>query len=179
MSRAQAFNAAPMRPLVGVTLRPVDPVPTGRRRPHRGRAVARFLCRGPARMPSQRTRIMVTLGIVAGAALVMVTGLIHLHLWSVGYRNIATIGWLFLAQSIAAMVLALLVVATRRLGATLLGAGFQVATAGGLLLSATVGLFGFHDGLDAPWAGTSLIVEGVGAGVLLMAATALAWRHRE
>jgi hypothetical protein len=35
-------------------------------------------------------------------------------------------------------------------------------TAAGLILSATVGVFHFHDGLDAPYAGLSLAVQGAG-----------------
>ncbi len=115
-------------------------------------------------------RVTLTMAMVAGAASLFATGLIHVHLWSDGYKNIATIGPLFLTQSVVAMVLAVVVAVTRRLGAVVVGAAFQMATLGGLLLSANVGLFGFHDGLDAPWAGTSLLVEGVGAAVLSAAA---------
>lgn len=42
------------------------------------------------------------------------------------------------------------------------GALYMAASAGGLILSATVGFIGIHDGLGVPWATTSLVVELVG-----------------
>ena len=105
-------------------------------------------------------------------------GAIHLHLWASGYRNIPTIGPLFLAQTIAAALVAVVLAATRRLVTAVLGALFLVATAGGLFVSATVGLFGFRDGLDAPWAGASLVIEGAGIAVLTVTSVALAWSAR-
>jgi hypothetical protein len=145
----------------------------------RRRTVTRFLTRGPSAMPRRSARVAVTAAMVAGAALVVATALIHLHLWAAGYRHIPTIGPLFLAQSIAGAVVAIGIAATRRLASALVGAAFQLATAGGLLLSATVGIFGFHDGLDAPWASASLVVEGAGAAVLLATATILAVVRRD
>jgi hypothetical protein len=42
----------------------------------------------------------------------------------------------------------------------------MAASAGGLLLSATVGFLGIHDGLGVPWAATSLTVELIGVVLL-------------
>jgi hypothetical protein len=116
---------------------------------------------------------MVTTGLMlAGAVLLAWSAAIHLHLWMGGYRHIPTIGPLFLFQSIAGFAIAVVVAGTRRVVPALVGAAFLASSVGGLLLSAWVGLFGFHDGLDAPFAGMSLVVEGVGA-VLLVTAGAL------
>ncbi len=52
-------------------------------------------------------------------------------------------------------------------------AGFLIATTGGLLWSVSFGLFGFKDTLAAPYAGLSLVVEGVGAVVLAVVGTVL------
>jgi hypothetical protein len=116
---------------------------------------------------------VITLGVVVGAALVATTGAIHLHLWATGYRDIATIGPLFLFQGVAGAVLAVVLVASRRLLMVVAAAGFLVATIGGLLLSVYVGLFGFQDTLAAPFAGLSLAVESAGTVVLAAVAIAL------
>jgi hypothetical protein len=52
----------------------------------------------------------------------------------------------------------------------------MAASAAGLLLSATVGFLGIHDGLGVPWAATSLTVELAGM-VLLGSASAVATRR--
>jgi hypothetical protein len=106
---------------------------------------------------------------LAGAALLVVSSVIHLHLWSTGYRHIPTIGPLFLLQGIAGIVLALLVAASRRGWAALVGAGFAASTIGGLVLSVEVGLFGFMDSLHAPDAILSLMVESAALVVLAAA----------
>jgi len=82
---------------------------------------------------------------VVGAGLLAATGAIHLDLYLTGYRNIPTIGWLFLLQVIAAFGLALLVLVRGGRLAAALGAGFAVATLGGYLLSIWFGLFGFRE----------------------------------
>ena len=105
-----------------------------------------------------------------GAILLVLSALIHLHLWSTGYRHIPTIGPLFLLQGVVALGLALLVVAARRAWAALAGAVFAASTIGGLLLSVEVGLFGFKDSLSAPYATSSLLVESVAVVVLATAA---------
>jgi hypothetical protein len=117
--------------------------------------------------------VAVTLAVAVGAALVATTGAIHLHLWASGYRTIPTIGPLFLFQGIAGVVIAVALVAWRRLVVVVAAAGFMIATIGGLLLSVYVGLFGFTDTLSAPFAGLSLAVESAGAVVLAVAAGAL------
>ncbi len=82
---------------------------------------------------------------IAGAALLVASGAIHLDLYLTGYRTIPTIGWLFLLQVIAAFALAIAIVATGSRLAAAAGAGFALATLGGYLLSLRVGLFGFTE----------------------------------
>ncbi len=69
--------------------------------------------------------------------------MIHLQLWSDGYRDISVIGPLFLIQGIASIALALVLVVFRRLVLLAAGAVLLAATAVGLLLSAGIGLFGY------------------------------------
>jgi predicted lipoprotein with Yx(FWY)xxD motif len=82
---------------------------------------------------------------IAGAALLVASGAIHLDLYLTGYRTIPTIGPLFLLQVIAAFVLAAAIAATGSWLAAAAGAGFAVSTLGGYLLSLWVGLFGFTE----------------------------------
>ena len=82
---------------------------------------------------------------LAGAALLVATGAIHLDLYLTGYRHIPTIGWLFLLQVIAAFLLAAAVIAVRSPLAAAAGAGFAVSTLAGYLLSLWFGLFGFTE----------------------------------
>jgi predicted lipoprotein with Yx(FWY)xxD motif len=82
---------------------------------------------------------------IAGAALLIASGAIHLDLYLTGYRTIPTIGWLFLLQVIAAFVLALTIPVIRHPLAYAAGAAFAIGTLGGYLLSLKVGLFGFTE----------------------------------
>jgi predicted lipoprotein with Yx(FWY)xxD motif len=82
---------------------------------------------------------------IAGAALLVASGAIHLDLYLTGYRTIPTIGWLFLLQVIAAFALAAAILVTGNWLAEAAGAGFALSTLGGYLLSLWVGLFGFTE----------------------------------
>jgi len=82
---------------------------------------------------------------IVGAGLLAATAAIHLDLYLTGYRNIPTIGWLFLLQVIAGFALAAAVLATGNQIVAALGAGFAVATLGGYLLSIWFGLFDFKE----------------------------------
>jgi hypothetical protein len=92
-----------------------------------------------------------------------------------------TIGALFLAQGIAAIVIGLATAATRRLIMVLAAAGTLAATAAGLVITIEYGLFGFRESWGAPYARTALYEEIAGAVLLLIAAWALArprWPRR-
>ena len=82
---------------------------------------------------------------IAGAALLIASGAIHLDLYLTGYSSIPTIGWLFLLQVISAFALAIAIPATGLRLAYAAGAAFAIATLGGYLLSLKIGLFGFTE----------------------------------
>jgi hypothetical protein len=103
--------------------------------------------------------VLATTAIVAGAGLVVATAVIHLHLWLTGYRHVPRLGPLFLAQAVAGLVLAPILAVGRQLGLVIGAAIYMAASALGLILSATVGFLGIHDGLGAPWATPALAVE--------------------
>jgi hypothetical protein len=76
------------------------------------------------------------------------------------------IGPAFFFQFTSGFVLALLLLASRRLLLVIGGAAFTGGSAVALILSATVGFLGLHDGLDVPWASWSLASELAGFVVL-------------
>jgi hypothetical protein len=120
--------------------------------------------------------VPISLLFFAGALLVALSALIHLHLWSTGYRQIHIIGPLFLLQAIAGLVVAAAVAASRHYLMALAGALFVAGTIAGLVISVEVGLFGFRDSFSAPYAINSVIVEALA--VVVLASAALAGRHR-
>ncbi|MBV8236889.1 MAG: hypothetical protein JO075_14425 [Acidimicrobiia bacterium] len=115
---------------------------------------------------------MAGIAVLGGAALTIASAAIHLHLWFDGYRHIADIGRLFIAQVIAGVAVAAVALAVRRRVTAVLGALYLAATSAGLLLSATVGVLHFHDGLDAPYAGLSLAIQGAGIALFTLAVAA-------
>ena len=133
-----------------------------------------FLLRRPAALKSPIARGMVLVLGGIGAGFLVWSAVIHLELWSDGYRDISVIGPLFLAQGIGCIILALAIVALRWLALLAAGAVTGVATAVGLLLSVHVGLFGFTESLSVPYATLSLAVEFTAAFVLLVAVVLLA-----
>lgn len=113
----------------------------------------------------------VTLAVrIVGAALLVTMGAIHLKLWFDGYRSVPWIGPLFLVNAVlgALAALAVLLTPTRWFGWISLLAGLlMLGTLGGLLLSLTVGLFGFYESMSAPLVVPTIAVESAGAVVLV------------
>ena len=112
---------------------------------------------------------------ILGAALLAGTGWIHQHLWAAGYDTIAWIGPLFLLDAIGGFVLAAAVLlAPRRLlvWPAAAGALLEIGTLGGLVLSSTIGLFGFVESTAAELYWQSVAVEIAGF-VVLVALAAL------
>jgi hypothetical protein len=155
--------------MTGVAGRAGNSAPLGASR-HRRSVV---LTRGVPRNWPLWARAATGAAILVGAAMVATSALIHLHLWFAGYRNIHLIGPLFLAQSVAGIGLAVVLVAYRRLVVIAAGVAYLGGSAVALLISATVGFLGLHDGLGVPWAATSLATELVGLLALLCAGVAL------
>ena len=118
---------------------------------------------------------------VVGAAMLVATGWIHLDLWLDGYRAVPWIGPLFLANVVLAglAAVAMLVTPTRWLPWVALPAGLlELGTLGALVLSLTVGLFGFVESLRATLVVPTILVESVGFLVLAGYAVAVLSRQR-
>jgi hypothetical protein len=129
-----------------------------------------LLAAGPGR--SRRPLdLAATVAFAAGGVLLIWSAYIHFHLWAEpnGYRTIATIGPLFLVQSVAGLVIGVGVVVVRRLWAAIIGIGFALVTIAGFLVTVANGLFGFKDSWLAPFATQAFIVEVVAAAVLAAA----------
>ena len=106
---------------------------------------------------------------VLGAVLLAGTAAIHLRLWAQGYDSIAWIGPLFLVNAVSGFALCVAVLGTpRRLlfWPAAAGALLELGTLGALILSSTVGLFGFVESTAASLYWPSVVVEAVGAVVL-------------
>lgn len=134
----------------------------------------RFLIRRPRTLESRIARWTVLTLAGIGAGFLVWSGVIHLDLWADGYKDISVIGPLFLVQGIASIVLAVAIAAFRWLVLLAAGAVAGLATAVGLLLTASVGLFGYTESLTVPYAVLSLAVEFTAAFVLLASVVLLA-----
>lgn len=137
------------------------------------RRVARLTVKAPATLALPAARWAVNIAAVAGAALLVWSGVIHLQLWGDGYRDISVIGPLFLVQGVGSIVIAAALAVFRRLALIAAGAVTLAGTAAGLLLSVYVGLFGYQESLAVPYARSSLVIEFTGAAVLGIAAVLL------
>jgi hypothetical protein len=144
-------------------LRPGDPKSFPRRS-------AWLLINGPGRLKSPTARWTVNFLAIAGGVLLIWSGVIHIRLWSDGYRDISVIGPLFILQGVGSIVIAVVLAVFRWLVLLAAGAIALAATAVGLLLSVHIGLFGYRESLAVPYAKSSLVVEFTGAAILLVAA---------
>ena len=96
---------------------------------------------------------------VGCAAMLAWIGCIHLHLWLEGYRHIPVNGPLFLLDAVAGFILAAVLLAWPRPLVGLLAAGYTASTLGALLVSLSVGLFGFRESISASYVTGSLAIE--------------------
>lgn len=129
---------------------------------------------------SQTGRWLVLSGRIVGAGLTGWSAGIHLYLWSEGFRDIETIGTLFLLNAIGGFILALALLVTPNRFLTVvfaLGALYAASVLGALILSLTVGLFGFRETIDTEQVVTTLVVNSV-AVLFLGVLTALRLRQR-
>jgi hypothetical protein len=104
-------------------------------------------------------RLVVTLATLAAAVGMLASAYIHLHLYDIAYRQIPTIGPLFLLQGLSSIVLAVVASIIRRVWTALIGAGAMIATLAGFLISVNYGLFGFQDSFTGINAVGAFVIE--------------------
>jgi hypothetical protein len=146
---------------------------TGQEAAHMGKLLG-YLRYGPSR-PNRPLGLAATAAFVIGALLVLWTAYIHFHLWTESYyRHQSVIGPLFLAQAIGGLLIAIALVAVRRVWMAVVGAGFGLSTLVGFLLTVSLpkGLFNFTESWLVPFAQEAFGIE-VALTVVLLAAGAL------
>lgn len=111
------------------------------------------------------------------AVFLLIGGFLHYKLWSSGYRYIPKIGPLFIANVVGSVVLAAAVVVSRRATVALAGVLFAAGSLTALLLSRTVGVFGFTEAIWTTEAIQTLASE-IGAVVALSIAIVFQIRMR-
>lgn len=117
------------------------------------------------------------------AIAILVSGAVHLKLWSDGMKDISVIGPLFLLNAVAALVIAVGVLLWRSWLPLLAAVGFAAATLVAFVISATVGLFGVHEVWTGGYVVTAYVAELVALVVGCWALYAEGWlrtarRHR-
>ena len=110
-------------------------------------------------MTARLTRALAAILLLAG-------GIIHLNLWTSGYRHIPNIGPMFMANFLASIALAAAVMTSSRAGVAIVGITFAAGSLTALVLSRTVGVFGFSEAIWTTQAVKTLASE-VGAIVAL------------
>lgn len=83
---------------------------------------------------------------------VMLSGVVHLDLWTLGMSRVDVVGPLFLLNAVAGLALGLAVLLWRHWLPLLASAGFGAATLAAAVLSVTVGFLGVQEtGEGAPF----------------------------
>ena len=111
------------------------------------------------RRPTRRAAVLLLQ--LACVALLGWIGYIHLHLWLEGYRQIPTDGPLFLLDAVAGLALGALLLVWGAPLAGLVAAGYTASTLTALLISLSVGLFGFRESISASFVTQSLAIESI------------------
>ncbi|GAA5028305.1 hypothetical protein GCM10023258_23690 [Terrabacter aeriphilus] len=108
-----------------------------------------------------------------GAAALLVSAGVHLHLWFDGVRD-QSVGPMFLVNVVAGVVIAGLLLRWEHWLAAFLTLGFGAATLGAFVIASTVGLLGVH----TVWAGGSVWTAAVAEGVCIVVGALLLARAR-
>jgi hypothetical protein len=109
------------------------------------------------------------------SALLLAGGIIHYELWTSGYRHVPKIGPLFLANFVGSVVLAAAVLVSRRPTVAVGGILFAAGSLAALVLSRTVGVFGFT---ETVWTSQALRTFASEAGAIAALGWALSMQHR-
>src|SRR5256885_9409786 len=95
----------------------------------------------------------------SAALLVLAAGGVHLYLWFDYFRRVDVVGPLFLLNAASAVILALALARSARPAVLLAGLAYAAGTLGFFAVSATVGLFGYHESLFGAWQEVAAAIE--------------------
>ena len=107
------------------------------------------------------------------ALAVLVSGYVHLHLWTTGVKDQHVVGPAFMVNVVAAVVIAVLLLVWRGWEPPLLATGFGAATIVAFVISATVGLYGVHE----HWTGSLVWTAFIAETVAIVAGLTAFWRE--
>jgi xanthine/uracil permease len=120
----------------------------------------------------------VVLGLcVVEAALLVISGFVHLHLERTAYQHVKTIGPLFIVQFVACLVVAAALLITRHVLVALAAVALMAGTIVGFVLARTTGIFNFKLPYSTTLANQVLGVE-IAAVVVGLATAWAMWRRR-
>jgi low temperature requirement protein LtrA len=126
---------------------------------------------------SMHQRNLTVIGLcVVEAALIVISGLIHLHLQQTAYQHVKTLGPLFIVQFVSCLVVAAGLLVTRHILVALAGVALMAGTIVGFILARTIGIFNFKLPYSTTLANQVLVIEA--AAVLVGLLTAWAMWHR-
>jgi hypothetical protein len=124
----------------------------------------------------QRSRAVIVLCLL-DAALLVTSGVIHLHLQQTAYQNVKTIGPLFIVQFVSCLVVAAALLVTRHVLVALAGVLLMAGTIVGFVLARTVGIFNFTLPYSTTLANQVLVVE-IAAVVVGLLTVWVMWRQQ-
>lgn len=110
------------------------------------------------------------------AAAVLLSAVVHLDLYEEGFRDLATIGPLFMLNFIGGVVIGTVIVVWRHWLPVFLGAGFGAVTVAAYWVSVVHGLFGVKE-VTGGWSEILASVAEYVAVVLGLGAMALLWER--
>jgi hypothetical protein len=114
----------------------------------------------------QDRRVLTEAALMGGGALLIMSSVIHLLLWSESYREIGPIGPILVLLGVVGILLAVAVVRFGTLLLALAGAIYLAVTTVFLLLVSSFELLGYQDGLATPYTASSIIAPVIGMGLL-------------
>ena len=109
------------------------------------------------------------------AVLLLLGGILHYNLWQHGYRHVPKIGPLFLANVVGSIALAGAILASRRVAVVVAAMVFAGGSLLALVLSRTVGVFGFMENI---WTSEAINTLASELGVILALSLCLAAQLR-
>lgn len=118
-------------------------------------------------MSPDTQHILKEAALMGGGALLIMSSVIHLLLWSESYRDIGPIGPILVFLGVVGILQAVVLIRFGTLGLALASAIYLAVTTIFLLLVSSFELLGYQDGLASPYSASSIIVPIIGIALLV------------